>query len=341
MDEQNNEAPAQASGVAYVDFQEMGTDAQLAALYTALAEASGGYAAIKKNRTVTIETKNKDGSRGRPYTFTYAELETVIDATRPALSKCGLSVLQPFTMAPNQAAIVRTILAHKDGGRIMSISELPSWGDIKGLGGNLTYLRRYAYNALLCLAADQDADEGPTEKERGEDVGPARSPQVPAQAKPAAAPATKAAAAPKETSSPGSLPGSTKPQETTGTPEYKQSLNSSTNTPSPAQPAATPDAEKPTPEQQAVLAKVMADVGCTQTHQVRTKLAAILGEGQRVKPNFKKTIVALVSEKWSEQAGISLAQIDQWIGDAEITSELLKQLHVELGQAAIKKMEGQ
>lgn len=159
------------------DFQELGTPEQLAELYGALAMARGEFTKIVKGRTVTITPKE-----GRPYTFNYAELDDSLAAVVPALSKHGLVVIQPFSMLPNKGpALVRTILAHKAGARLVSMTELLDWKDAKGLGGVITYLRRYSLNAMLCLAADEDADEQPLQS-RGEahaESRPRNQPNVP------------------------------------------------------------------------------------------------------------------------------------------------------------------
>jgi hypothetical protein len=54
---------------------------------------------------------------------------------------------------------IRTILSHKDGGRILSTIEFHPDGDIKGLGGQTTYLARYAMQRFLGLDGEVDADE--------------------------------------------------------------------------------------------------------------------------------------------------------------------------------------
>lgn len=158
------------------DFQELGTPEQLAELYGALAEAKLGFGKIVKNRTVSVRMKS-----GGEYTFEYADLESSLDATTKALSEQGLAVIQP----PSIRGVIRTILAHKGGARLVTVLAIPEAEDIKSYGGNITYMRRYAYNALLCLSADQDTDDAPVAA-RGEEravSGPRRTPQAPAQAR--------------------------------------------------------------------------------------------------------------------------------------------------------------
>lgn len=182
--------------MAYADvepqgLQLLGTPQQLAALFGALAAAQGAFKPVHKNREVTIRT-----DKG-PYTFAYAELSQSLDATRDALSTNGLAVSQPFSLGDGYAT-VRTILSHKEGGLMISTCHLQQAKAMKDLGGLLTYCRRYAFNALLSLAADEDLDDQP-EAARGETGAqsgprtskaeePRRTPQTPqTQAKPASA----------------------------------------------------------------------------------------------------------------------------------------------------------
>jgi hypothetical protein len=157
-----------------VAFQEIGTDEQVSALYFALGQARPKFTRIEKNKEVTITPRDKP-----KYTFKYAELDESLTATIPALAEHGLTVLQPYSGGAGHPDVVRTIIAHKDGGRIVTITELPGWNDIKALGSHITYMRRYAYNALLCLAADSDADEGPSERESTGNDMRRREPEAP------------------------------------------------------------------------------------------------------------------------------------------------------------------
>ena len=126
-------------------------------LYAALAKAQGGFAPIAKNRAVKIQMKG-----GGAYEFRYADLEAILSATRPALAANGLAVFQriePIAGTTNNNLI--TVIAHKDGGLLESVTALPAGygGDLKSFGANLSYLRRYAYTSLLCVSADDDLDE--------------------------------------------------------------------------------------------------------------------------------------------------------------------------------------
>lgn len=119
-------------------------------LYAALAKAQGAFLPIAKNRSVLIRTKV-----GGEYKFDYADLEASIKASRPALSANGLAVLQVV----NQGWLYTT-LGHSSGESVGCTRQLPGGGDDPKLqGASLTYFRRYDYNALLCLAADDDLDQ--------------------------------------------------------------------------------------------------------------------------------------------------------------------------------------
>lgn len=140
-------------------------DVAKAALYAALAKAQGDFSAIAKNREVEITMKS-----GGRYKFRYADLEACIAATRPALSANGLAVFQRVI----EGMLVTTV-AHQDGGTIESMSRLQEgFADIKQYGASITYLRRYAYCAILCISADDDLDEN-GEALQGETAAPAKA----------------------------------------------------------------------------------------------------------------------------------------------------------------------
>jgi hypothetical protein len=91
----------------------------------------------------------------------YADLPTVIKATMPALNKHGLTVIQlNGTDFANKAGIVTTILAHKSGQTISSVVSIPTGNkfDAQSLGTAWSYGRRYAYQAIIGVAADVDDD---------------------------------------------------------------------------------------------------------------------------------------------------------------------------------------
>lgn len=92
----------------------------------------------------------------------YADLKSIVKATRPALTKHGLSVIQQVIHNDDSANILITILGHTSGQWIESrMRILPSKPDVQSLASYLTYIRRYAYSALICCttgAEDDDAE---------------------------------------------------------------------------------------------------------------------------------------------------------------------------------------
>jgi hypothetical protein len=92
----------------------------------------------------------------------YADLASVWDACREALSKNGLAVIQAPAVAGEQF-ILRTILAHESGEWIGST--LPLLSDTTGrtamqaLGSALTYSRRYALMSMVGVCPEDDDGE--------------------------------------------------------------------------------------------------------------------------------------------------------------------------------------
>lgn len=89
----------------------------------------------------------------------YASLSAIIQATKPALSAAGLSVLQFVT----QEGLCTRIM-HKSGEWIESTAPMLEITEEKGkstaqvYGSIISYLRRYTYSAALGIVADEDTD---------------------------------------------------------------------------------------------------------------------------------------------------------------------------------------
>jgi hypothetical protein len=101
---------------------------------------------------------------GKGYNYTYASLGSMMEATRPALEKHGLSVIQTH-LYNNNEVVLRTILSHSSGQFIASrIPLLPEEGKKGGpnqaLGASNTYMRRYAYESIVGVPRADDELEG-------------------------------------------------------------------------------------------------------------------------------------------------------------------------------------
>lgn len=106
------------------------------------------------------------------YHSKYADLPAIISATRPTLSKHGLTVIQAPGLIDKEKITVTTLLSHVSGEWIKTETSLPvtnrqrnkETGEYENVitpqsaGAAITYARRYAYSAMLNIAADEDDD---------------------------------------------------------------------------------------------------------------------------------------------------------------------------------------
>jgi hypothetical protein len=117
-------------------------------LFTALAKAQSEFD-IAGNNSVNPHFRHK-----------YASLADLVKASRPALCKHGLSVIQRI-VHDNAVTILESILGHASGQFISSSFIInPIKTDIQSLGSYLTYLRRYAYAALVGVISQNEDDDG-------------------------------------------------------------------------------------------------------------------------------------------------------------------------------------
>jgi hypothetical protein len=120
----------------------------LGALAASLAKAQNTFPTIVRDRKVTVTTK-----AGGSYSFMYAPLDTVLAAVRAPLAANGLAIVQIL----DGPALVTTLL-HESGASLSGRVDLPPTQDVQGLGSAITYLRRYALQAMLGIAAEDDDD---------------------------------------------------------------------------------------------------------------------------------------------------------------------------------------
>lgn len=91
----------------------------------------------------------------------YADLATLVKATRPALTKFGLCVIQQVLPNEDGQMILHTILGHSSGQYIETrMRILPIKNDIQSFGSYITYLRRYSYASITGCVASGDDDDG-------------------------------------------------------------------------------------------------------------------------------------------------------------------------------------
>lgn len=93
--------------------------------------------------------------------YYYASLEDSLEAVIPALSKHGLSISQPpFDMEDGRFIIV-TKLLHSSGQWMSSrVRVVPEKNNPQALGSQITYMKKYAINAMLGIGAGDIDDDG-------------------------------------------------------------------------------------------------------------------------------------------------------------------------------------
>jgi len=91
----------------------------------------------------------------------YADLRSVVDASRPFLAKNGLCVIQRTIPGTNGTSYLYTRLGHLSGQWMESYMPInPPKQDIQTLGSYLTYLRRYSYSSMVGVVAGDEDDDG-------------------------------------------------------------------------------------------------------------------------------------------------------------------------------------
>jgi hypothetical protein len=136
-------------------------------LAAALAKAQGALrSAVKDSTNPAFRSK-------------YADLTSVWEACRSALTAHGLSVTQMPHVEPETGRVsVTTMLLHTSGQFIAStLSIKPGKDDAHGIGSAITYARRFGLSAMVGITADDDdgnaAAERPAQQRTAAPVAPA------------------------------------------------------------------------------------------------------------------------------------------------------------------------
>lgn len=141
-------------------------------VYQALFEARKEFATVRK----TAENPYFDSK--------YANLQTLIQATEPALQKHGIIITQlPGEFVEGKFLTLTTVVYHTPSGQsIETRQQVPAYKsgkdksggdgvmriDAQSYGSALTYARRYAYQSILGLVAEDDDGNGTVEREEEE-----------------------------------------------------------------------------------------------------------------------------------------------------------------------------
>lgn len=123
------------------------TSATLGSLFAALAKAQGELTSAKKD-AFNPHFKSK-----------FADLASVIEACKGPLTKNDLCVVQVAHSKDADGVTIITTLAHKSGEWMRGRLYMPNTKkDAQGMGSAITYGRRYSYQAMVGLAAEEDDD---------------------------------------------------------------------------------------------------------------------------------------------------------------------------------------
>lgn len=121
---------------------------ELKDLFTALAKAQA------EMDTAELSSEN-------PFFKTrYADLAAIVKASRPALTKHGLSIIQQIITHEDGQTMLHTLLCHNSGQWVEScVRIVPPKNDVQSIGSYITYLRRYSI-ASICGIVSGDDDDG-------------------------------------------------------------------------------------------------------------------------------------------------------------------------------------
>lgn len=121
----------------------------------AFVKAQAEFPSIHKDKTATIQTK-----AGGSFSYSYADLPTILEQVNPILKKHGFAVGQAV-VSENGNVGVETRIYHKSGHvEVFGPLFLPSGDDARSAGSAVTYARRYSLCAALGIATDEDDDGG-------------------------------------------------------------------------------------------------------------------------------------------------------------------------------------
>lgn len=130
------------------------TESAAQAFAAAFVKALASMPDVHKDKTAQIETKS-----GGKFSYSYADLASIIALVRPVLAKHGLAYAQATDTLADGTVSVTTRIYH-EGGHVESFGTLSlnAGTDARQAGGAVTYARRYSLCAALGIAPDEDTD---------------------------------------------------------------------------------------------------------------------------------------------------------------------------------------
>ena len=122
----------------------------------------------------------------------YADMADIAPVVDPHLAKHGLATITPFSGSADGECRITVILMHKSGCRLVANVAFAAMADIQKLGGQSTYIARYAYCKLLGIAAGDDPEKE-IDKYDNQPRGQRQAPRPTQQRRPPASKGSKAA----------------------------------------------------------------------------------------------------------------------------------------------------
>jgi len=135
-------------------------------------------ALIAAQQTFTPVIKDNRANTGK-FSYTYADLGSVLEAVTPALHANGLVISQCMQADPPS---IETVLLHADSPQEMHSYTPIVWADKtdpQKFGGGITYARRYALMAMLNLNAEDDDGQHARQPAPAREPTPIKRPEFP------------------------------------------------------------------------------------------------------------------------------------------------------------------
>lgn len=139
-------------------------------VFGALAVAQGKMGRVLADKTAKVKGQNRKTGQSYDYSYSYADLSSVLAAAKAALTEAGLALIQTPTVDSGRV-VVTTMLAHGSGQWVASTITFTGGGDIQAMGSAITYLRRYAATAMLGLAPEDDDGQAAMPARGGQSQG--------------------------------------------------------------------------------------------------------------------------------------------------------------------------
>lgn len=108
------------------------------------------------------EMENAEKNQVNPYfKSSYADMASIVNASRPFLNKNGLSVTQQIIHQDDGQMILVTTLWHVSGQWLSSkVRIIPLKNDIQSISSTVTYQKRMCFAALIGVTVGENDDDG-------------------------------------------------------------------------------------------------------------------------------------------------------------------------------------